>query len=246
MSSSSWTLTLTLQCREDVVVPALLSTVIEGYVPDHVPGRPPITPAIGTARAAASRRPPVDPSPSSRFFADPRSGQDLQVTKADARIRTADPFITREARRRERQVTASSRSHVFAASRRCQTCRVSRFGTAHGRASVPSSYPRAERRVRRVRSDPLPPSPPSVPSLRPLPPSPPSYAKRPHNARGEGSGSPSRERARGWGAASTSLLRLRSPSPRSSCGRSPPRSTTSWSTRDRTDCLGQSPIRRSS
>jgi len=32
--------------------------------------------------------------------------------RADARIRTADPFITREVRRRERRVSASFRGHV--------------------------------------------------------------------------------------------------------------------------------------
>ena len=57
--------------------------------------RVPITTAIRTARADVSRRPLVDPS--ERIAADlsSRSGEkSLQIRRADARIRTADPIIT--------------------------------------------------------------------------------------------------------------------------------------------------------
>ena len=65
----------------------------------------------------------------------------LQPRRADARIRTADPFITREVRGRERRVTASFSGHVSAAKRGYHPCRSSRIGTARGRPSVPSWYP---------------------------------------------------------------------------------------------------------
>jgi hypothetical protein len=59
--------------------------------------RVPITEAIRKARAAASRRPLVDPSRSEPANRPNRSDEkSLQIEKADARIRTADPFITSE------------------------------------------------------------------------------------------------------------------------------------------------------
>jgi integrase len=56
-----------------------------------------ISEAIRTGRAAAARRPLVDPSADD---STPRAGRsrkkDLQIERADARTRTADPFITSE------------------------------------------------------------------------------------------------------------------------------------------------------
>jgi integrase len=60
--------------------------------------RVPITKAIRTARAIASRRPLVDPSRTERTNRVARSGKkSLEIDRADARTRTGDPFITRRA-----------------------------------------------------------------------------------------------------------------------------------------------------
>jgi integrase len=59
--------------------------------------RVPITEAIRRARAAASRRPLVDPSGSETADRPNRSGKkSLEIGRADARTRTGDPFITSE------------------------------------------------------------------------------------------------------------------------------------------------------
>ena len=59
--------------------------------------RVPITEAIRKARAVASRRPLVDPSRDNSANRASRSvKKTLQIEKADARTRTADPFITSE------------------------------------------------------------------------------------------------------------------------------------------------------
>ncbi len=59
--------------------------------------RVPITEAIRRARAAASRRPLVDPlGRESASRARQSSKKVLQIEEADARTRTADPFITSE------------------------------------------------------------------------------------------------------------------------------------------------------
>ncbi len=59
--------------------------------------RVPITEAIRRARAAASRRPLVDPSGSETADRTSRSREkSLEIEKADARTRTGDPFITSE------------------------------------------------------------------------------------------------------------------------------------------------------
>ena len=59
--------------------------------------RIPITEAIRRARATASRRPLVDPSRSDPEKRLRRPNENsLEIAKADARIRTADPFITSE------------------------------------------------------------------------------------------------------------------------------------------------------
>jgi hypothetical protein len=56
-----------------------------------------ISEAIRTGRAAAARRPLVDPSADHSTPQAIRAGKkDLQIDRADARIRTADPFITSE------------------------------------------------------------------------------------------------------------------------------------------------------
>ena len=58
-----------------------------------------ISEAIRTGRAAAARRPLVVPSADDSMPRAARSGKkDLQIKRADARIRTADPFITRDGR----------------------------------------------------------------------------------------------------------------------------------------------------
>jgi integrase len=57
--------------------------------------RVPIVQAIRTARDAAARRPLVDPSTEKRPSEESRSQtKSLQIERADARTRTADPFIT--------------------------------------------------------------------------------------------------------------------------------------------------------
>jgi integrase len=57
--------------------------------------RVPITQAIRTARAAAARRPLVDPAaPAPASSLPGRSRKDLQTGRADARTRTGDPIIT--------------------------------------------------------------------------------------------------------------------------------------------------------
>jgi hypothetical protein len=57
--------------------------------------RVPISEGISKARAAASRRPLVDPSASeSAIRPQRRNKKSLQIERADARIRTADPIIT--------------------------------------------------------------------------------------------------------------------------------------------------------
>jgi integrase len=59
--------------------------------------RAPIAQAIRTARAAARRRPLVDPRTADQATQRKRSGEKVvQIGRADARIRTADPFITSE------------------------------------------------------------------------------------------------------------------------------------------------------
>ena len=59
--------------------------------------RVPISEAIRRARAAASRRPLVDPSASEATTkANRRQKKSLQIERADARTRTGDPFITSE------------------------------------------------------------------------------------------------------------------------------------------------------
>ena len=59
--------------------------------------RVPITEAIRKARAAVSRRPLVDPADRDQAVRAGRSAKKaLQIEKADARTRTADPFITSE------------------------------------------------------------------------------------------------------------------------------------------------------
>jgi Phage integrase family len=59
--------------------------------------RVPIGQAIRTAQAAARRRPLVDPSAENRAKEANRSRKKaVQIGRADARIRTADPFITSE------------------------------------------------------------------------------------------------------------------------------------------------------
>jgi integrase len=56
-----------------------------------------ISEAIRTGRAAAARRPLVDPSPARPATRTRRpTKKSLQIERADARIRTADPFITSE------------------------------------------------------------------------------------------------------------------------------------------------------
>jgi hypothetical protein len=56
-----------------------------------------ISEAIRTGRAAASRRPLVDPSPAKPANRPRRSGKkSLEIARADARTRTGDPFITSE------------------------------------------------------------------------------------------------------------------------------------------------------
>ena len=56
-----------------------------------------ISEAIRTGRVAAARRPLVDPSAdNSKSRATSSSEKDLQIERADARTRTADPFITSE------------------------------------------------------------------------------------------------------------------------------------------------------
>jgi RNase P subunit RPR2 len=59
--------------------------------------RVPIAQAIRKARAAARRRPLVDPSTADHATQRKRSDEKaVQIKRADARIRTADPFITSE------------------------------------------------------------------------------------------------------------------------------------------------------
>ena len=59
--------------------------------------RVPIAQAIRTARAAARRRPLVDPSAETTATQSTSSNKKaVQIGRADARIRTADPFITSE------------------------------------------------------------------------------------------------------------------------------------------------------
>jgi hypothetical protein len=56
-----------------------------------------ITEAIGNGLAAARRRPLVDPSGPEPGTSAPHSDEkSLEIERADARIRTADPFITSE------------------------------------------------------------------------------------------------------------------------------------------------------
>jgi hypothetical protein len=59
-----------------------------------------ISEAIRRGRASARRRPPVDPSAvEPGTSADASDEKSLQIGRADARIRTADPFITSEGTR---------------------------------------------------------------------------------------------------------------------------------------------------
>jgi hypothetical protein len=59
--------------------------------------RVPITETIRKARAAASRRLLVDPSPGESAVRASRSGKkSLEIERADAQIRSGDPFITSE------------------------------------------------------------------------------------------------------------------------------------------------------
>ena len=59
--------------------------------------RVPIAQAVRTARAAARRRPLVDPSAAARATQPKRSERKVvQIGRADARTRTGDPFITSE------------------------------------------------------------------------------------------------------------------------------------------------------
>ncbi len=74
-----------------------------------------ISEAIQNGRAAARRRPLVDPSGAepgtSASASDEKS---LEIERADARTRTADPFITREGRVGDARPRAGTRGHVIA------------------------------------------------------------------------------------------------------------------------------------
>ncbi len=72
-----------------------------------------ISEAIRKGRVAASRRPRVDPSAAKRSSRPATSEKkSLQIERADARIRTADPFITRIGRDRVRHGQAWSKRMV--------------------------------------------------------------------------------------------------------------------------------------
>ena len=66
-------------------------------------------------RPAARRRPLVDPSAAEPGTSAAASGKkSLEINRADARIRTADPFITREGQVRDARPRKGTNGRVFA------------------------------------------------------------------------------------------------------------------------------------